>query len=281
MPVTIMAVKVTMSKSDGAVRDFSVESGGSVTVEAGDQVALPEIVLTDATFEIVGGDDVVMSAGGQTIILKGFYDCLDAENDVALEFADSAGDGGIETLGALLAQMDDSEDVTVTADDASAPGDDVLFFTNGAIVGDVDSPEDAPAVSTEVVFLETFSGGDSGADYGYLSAPILALGDLIDMGHGAAEIDAGAGLAQGNTRAVDEFEGYFDAIEMVDGQLYRSVLSNELEPQSESAGSTSQVWLYGSLSEPAHDGWVHFSHIDSTFADLDLSIGGADTIWLA
>ncbi len=282
MPVTIMAVRMTMTKSDGEVREFSVESGGSVTIEAGDHAALPEIILSEATIDIIGDDDVIVSAGGQSVTLVGFYDCLDGEQDVALSFADSAHDGGIETLGALLARMDADQDVTNVADDASASSDDVLFFADGAVTGAGASPADAPADNVEVVFLDALSGGESGVDYGYLSAPVLALGDLIDMSHGTMEIEIGAGIARGAAPANDEFEGYFDAIEMVDGQLYRSVLSDEREPppDSASADSTNQVWLYGSLSEPAHDGWVHFSHIDSTFADLDLSVGGADTIWL-
>ena len=273
-----------MTKSDGEVREFSVESGGSVTIEAGDHAALPEIVLSEATIDIVDGDDVIVSAGGQSVTLVGFYDCLDGERDVALSFAESAHDGGIETLGALLAQTDAARDVTSAADDASALGDDVLFFADGAIIGEGASPADAPADSVEVVFLDldALSGGESGVDYGYLNAPVLALGDLIDMSHGTKEIEIGAGIARGAAPANDEFEGYFDAIEMADGQLYRSGLSDEREPSPDSAAtdSMSQVWMYGSLSEPAHDGWVHFSHIDSTFADLDLSVGGADTIWL-
>ncbi len=251
-------------------------------IEPGDHAALPEFVLSEATIDIVDGDDVIVSAGGQSVTLVGFYDCLDAEQDVGLGFADSAHDGGIETLGALLARTDAAQDVTGAADDASALGDDVLFFADGAIIGDDASPADAPVESVEVVFLDALSGGESGVDYGYLSAPVLALGDLIDMSHGTMEIEIGAGMARGAAPADDEFEGYFDAIEMVDGQLYRSVLSEEREPSPDSAAadSMSQVWQYGSLSEPAHDGWVHFSHIDSTFADLDLSVGGADTIWL-
>ncbi len=282
MPVSMMAVRMTMTNSDGEVREFTVESGASVTMEAGDHAALPEIVLSDATIDIVGDDDVIVSAGGQSVTLVGFYDCLDGEQDVALGFADSAQDGGIETLGALLARTDADQDVTSVADDEPAPGDDVLFFADGAIAGEGSSPADAPADSVEVVFLDALSGGDSGVDYGYLSAPVLALGDLIDMSHGTMEIEIGAGIARGAAPANDEFEGYFDAIEMVDGQLYRSVLGDEREPPPDSAAADSmnQVWLYGSLSEPAHDGWVHFSHIDSTFADLDLPIGGADTIWL-
>ena len=284
MPVTMMAVRMTMTNSDGEVRDFSVESGGSVTIEAGDHAVLPEIVLSEATIGIVGDDDVIVSAGGQSVTLVGFYDCLDAEQDVALGFADSAHDGGIETLGALLAQMEAARDVAAATDNASAPDDDVLFFANGAIAGDGASPVDAPPDSVEVVFLDldALSGGESGVDYGYLSAPVLALGDLIDMSHGTMEIEIGAGVARGAAPANDEFEGYFDAIEMADGQLYRSALSDEREPPPDSAApdSMSQVWLYGSLSEPAHDGWVHFSHVDSAIGDLDSSVGGADTIWL-
>lgn len=274
-----------MTKSDGETREFSVESGASVTMEAGDHAALPEIVLSDATFDIVDGDDVIVSAGGQSVTLVGFYDCLDGEQDVALGFAESSGDGGIETLGALLAQMDAARDVTSMADDESASSDDVLFFADGTVVGDGASPADAPADSVEVVFLDALSGSESGVEYGYLSAPVLALGDLVDMSHGAMEIEIGAGIAHTAAPANDEFEGYFDAIEMVDGQLYRSVLSDVRESSPDSAAADpmspmSQVWQYGGLSEPAHDGWVHFSHIDSTFADLDLPIGGADTIWL-
>ena len=282
MPVTMMVVKVTMSNSDGEIREFSVESGGSVTIGAGDHAALPEIVLSEATIDIVGDDDVIVSAGGQSVTLVGFYDCLDGEQDVALGFADSAHDGGIETLGALLAQTEAARDGATMADEVSVSGEDVLFFADGAITGEGSSPVDEPAGSVEVVFLDALSGGESGVDYGYLSAPVLALGDLIDMSHGMAEIEIGAGIARGAAPANDEFAGYFDAIEMADGQLYRSELSDGREPLADSApaDSMSQVWLYGSLSEPAHDGWVHFSHIDSTFADMDLSVGGADTIWL-
>lgn len=268
-----MAVKVIMAKADGEVREFDVDSGGRIAVEPGDAVTLPEIELAKATIEMIDGDDVALTSGDQMVVLTGFYGCLDAEHDVALNFADSSAEGTIDTLGTLLIRTSSP----VEGETQALPGveDDLLFFSAEGAVADEAAAEDAGAwEDQEVLFVDVEGIAEPIADAGYLSDTVLSLGDLLDLGDGRHEIAIDpVVMATGLHEEPDEMEGYFGVMELADGQLYGSTLATDLGVLADAPAEAAENWLYSSQTAPGHDSWIHFTGVESTLLELQVDAG--------